>query len=254
MIIKLGLTGETSLQTEIKQGISFLLIEKRGAALITDENISLTLNKKSGGSEPLIPTSKLRRLAVMSQFGLGYQQHQKIADGDFKSAYMIRLTPDGSALTLDDDNFLSLNLSALVSGSTYNVYGFEAGMNGKVAFKQWARTISGADPQQNQFTCTVGSSAVFVSNNDAMESIRLFYKNGRQVTYTVPELSGLLRMTNDISFAADTLNTASNAVAQTIAGGGAELLKVDLRGVDSFIINTVGGVDLTVIQQSVVGY
>jgi hypothetical protein len=246
MQIKSAGTGVTEIRDlQIQNSISHLLICKHGAAPITDEKITLVLKTGAGSSKNVIPLTKIRRPAVISQFGQGYQLVAVDADG-VQSEFLISLS-DFGAITLENSDYLSLDLTELVEGSTYSVFGLESPMKNRAYNEYNSQVITGQEAQNKAFTPDEDCKGIALSNNGSLSSIRLSYVNGSEVTYLPKELNAIMRNGNDISFAPDVF-TEGDAYNQTVSGGGTELWWLPLVGVRRFEISTVGGTDLTLIQ------
>jgi hypothetical protein len=239
-----GVTSYTDLQ--IQNSISHLLIIKTGAAAITDEKMTLVLKTSGGQSKNVIPLTKIRRPAVLSQFGQGYQLIQAVAADTVKSAFLISLS-DAGAIQLENSDYLSLDLSDLIADSTYSVFGIESPEKARIYNEYNSQVITGQEAQNKAFTPDENCKGIAISNNGALSSIRLSFTNGNEVTYMPEELNAMMRNGNDISFSADTL-VEGDSLNQTVSGGGTELWWLPLQDCRRFEISTVGGTDVTLIQ------
>jgi hypothetical protein len=247
MQVKSPFTGLASLaDIQIQNSISHLLIIKSGTAEIVNEQITLVIKTGTGKSVPIIPLTKIRRPAVISQFGQGYQLIQQMGAGVVKCAFLISLS-DYGAITLENADYLSLDLGLLDTTATYTVYGIESPNKVRAYTEYNSQVITGAEPQNKAYTPDDDCKGIALSNNGALSSIRLSFTNGNEVTYLPEELNAIMRNGNDIAFAAD-LMIEGDILNQTMSGGGAELWWIPLQDCYAFSISTVGGVDLSVIQ------
>lgn len=248
MQIKAPVTGVTAINDiQIQNGISHLLILKTGGAAITDEKMTLVL-KTEGQSKNVFPLVKIRRPAVISQYGQGYQLIE-VTDDDpltINSAFLIDVSGGQHAVSLENGEYLSLDLTDLVSGATYSVFGIESPLRERSYREYNSQVIDGGESQLVGFNVDPATASICLSNNDALANIRLTFFNGNQATFTPTELNALMRNGNDIAFAADTM-VEGGSINQTINGGGAEFWLIPANGVTRFEITTIGGVDLTLI-------
>jgi len=246
MQLKAATTGITEIKDlQIQSPIQCLLIVKSGAAEIIDEAITLSLKTGGAHSKNVIPLTKLRRVAVISQFGQGYQQIQQMGGGVVQCSFLLELSD--YAIAISGSDYLSLDLTNLVAASTYTVYGVESPVQHRSYNEYNTLTVTGADAQLKQYQVEPAAKLLALSNNAALSSIRMSYTNGTEVSYTPAELSAIMRQGNDVSFAADIM-IEGDALNQTLQGGGTEFFVLPLTGCRKFDITTVGGIDLTVIQ------
>lgn len=246
MQIKSASTGLTELRDiQIQSSISHLLIVCVGAAPITDEKLTLVL-KTGGTSKNVIPLTKIRRPAVLSQFGQGYQKVSVDGAGVVTSEFLITLSDIGAVEILNSD-YMSLDLTDLTDVSNYSVFGIESHFKERVYNEYNSEVITGSEAQNKGYIPDPNCKGIALSNNGALASLRLSYTNGNEVTYLPKELDALMRATNDISFAPDRL-VEGDTINQTISGGGTELWYLPLENCRRFDVTTVGGSELTLIQ------
>jgi hypothetical protein len=246
MQLKSSTTGVTKItDIKIQKSCSHILIVKYGAASIIYEKITLQLNTPQG-SQRVLPLSKIRRHAVISQFSNGHQLIQVDADDVVKSAFLIGLS-DYGAINLGDNTLLQLDLTDLVALSTYEVYALESPVVANSYNEYNTETIVGAEPQAKVFSPSAGCKGIALSNNGSLSSVRLSYNGGNEITLLPEELDAIMRSSNDISFAPDTL-IEGDTVNQTLSGAGTELWWIDAASVTKFEVTTTGTGELTVIQ------
>lgn len=254
MKILSGITGVASLSNvQIQKSCSALLIVKTGTASAID-NETLSIALQVGSNQHTIATKiKARQLAVISQFGAGYI-HQKVeAGGNVKTEMLIDLSGVSESLLLQDNNYVAVDLSALQATATYDVYAIENPSKGKVFQNYNSQSITGNDSQTKTYGLKSSHKALFISNNDSLEKIRLFTHDGSECAYDAVELSALAREINDVTQMADSL-IEGDAINQSISGGAAELFYIPTELFKGFEITTVGGVDLTMILTELRGY
>jgi hypothetical protein len=247
MQIKSASTGVKEVtDLQIQNSISHVLIVALGDNPITDEKMTLTLKTTGGQSKNVIPITKIRRPAVISQFGTGYQLVEKQADGKIKSAFLISIS-DFGAVVLENGDYLSLDLTDLDDTTTYSVFGLEAQFKNRAFNEYNSQVITGSEAQNKGFTPDENCKGIALSNNGSLASIRISYYNGNEVTYLPEELDAIMRNGNDVSFAADTL-IEGDTINQSVLGGGTELWWLPLNDCRRFEVSTVGGTELTLVQ------
>jgi len=246
MQIKSATTGVTEVRgLQIQSSISHLLILKDGAAAITDEKITLVLKTNGGQNKSVIPLTKIRRPAVISQFGQGYQLIQADADS-VNSAFLLSLS-DFGAIQLENGDYLELDLTDLIALSSYSVYGIESPIKARAYNEYNTEVVTGSEPQIKTYSPELDCKGIALSNNGALASVRLSYANGNEVTYLPEELKAMMRQGNDVSFAPDSL-VEGDSINQQLLGGGTEFFYLPLEGCYRFAVTTTGGTDLTLIQ------
>ncbi|WP_143822951.1 hypothetical protein [Mucilaginibacter sp. MD40] len=227
------------------------MIIKNGAAEIVDEKITLSLQSEQGSAK-VLPLSKIRTHAIISQFQAGHQLIEKKADGTVKCAFLLALSAT-DAILLQNNTYLKLDLTNLVAGSTYEVFGLEYASASRFYNEFNNEIITGNDSQTKTFTPQFGAKSLILSNNGSLSSVRLSYAGANEVTYTPQELDAIMRSSNDISFAPDKL-IEGDTVNQAILGGGTEFWALSLVGVSKFEVTTTGADDLSVMQIVVKSY
>jgi hypothetical protein len=253
MQIKSAGTGVTEVKDlQIQKSIGHLIIVKTGAAAIIGEKITLRLNTQGGSSKTVIPLTTVRRCAVISQFGEGYQLIQDEGSSVIRSEFRIALS-DMGAVELQNGDYLTLDLTELVSGSTYSVFGLESPTTSRQYFEYGSQVLSASEAQIKNYVPEADVVGLGLSNNGSLSSVRISYNNGNEVTYSPTELRAIMRNMNDVSFASDTL-IEGDAISQSILGGGVELFWLPLSDVARFEVVTVGGTDLTIVQLIRRGY
>ena len=241
MKLKSALTGVTNFSDiQCQKAISHVLIVKVGAAGIVDEKINIILQDGSN-QRKLTTNQKIRDVAILSQFGEGYLS-QTVSAGSVKSAYLLKLN-ETVGVEVADKCYLSIDLNALVAGSTYEVYGIECPVTERTFYSYNTTSIVGDEAQEKQYSVNPTAQLLGIRNNGALSKITVTYNNGQQVSYLPEELAAVTREMNDITQASDVL-VEGDAVNQTILGGAAEMYHWPLQGVQKFDISTVGGTEL----------
>lgn len=242
-----NLTGVTGVSNEkIQKSISHLLIIKTGTtAAITNETISASL--QAGSNQHNIATkTKLRDLAVISQFENGYIHQAVGADSKIETAIMIELTGASQGVRLQNNDLITFDLSNLQTTATYNIYGIENREVGNVFLNYTAQNLNGTNSQTKTFSLSRSHKSLCISNNDSLEKIRLFSHAGEEVSYLPEELKAISREINGVTQMAD-VTIEGDAYNQTISGGAAEFFYIPTADFKGFEITTVGGVELTFV-------
>ncbi|RQO68512.1 hypothetical protein DBR40_19925 [Pedobacter sp. KBW01] len=242
-IIK-SLTGSTSVSdVQVQKPISHILVTKTGTGnAIVNEVISAVL-KTASNEQVVIPISKIRDIAIISQFENGYMLQQLLADASVECAFILELST-GTALQLLNNDYLSIDLDKLEAGATYSVHGLEVLEEARTYIKYTTTQIVGTESQQKQYSLGDNSVSLAIRNNGSLKKIRLFGYNGKEVAYTPVELSAIAREINGMTIGPDKL-IEGDAVNQAYSGGAAEFFWLPTTAYKGFEITTEGGVDLT---------
>jgi hypothetical protein len=240
-------TGVTDISDQpILQSFSHLIIVKTGAAAIIDEKITVSLKTGGSGSVSVCNRSKIKRLAAITQYEGGYQLIDKLGDGTFKSAFRIAFS-NVAAIELQDDTTVSIDLSGLVIGSTYEIYALGAANAERQYIKYTSDSIpAAADGAQKSFTADNRLLGLAIANDGALSSIRLVYGYNSEVTYLPEELDALMRI-NDTSFAPDTF-IEGDSINQTVNGGGADVWYINMKDVQRYEIITAPAAELSLVR------
>jgi len=244
-------TGVTERKgVNIQKGIGQLILVKTGPSVIADEIITLGLVTDRGRTSPIMAGIKVRKPAVISQFGTGYQLQSKTGAGAYKCSFALNLTFTPAAITLENNDYLVLDLTGLSADCTYSVYGAESSVSARNYVEYSSFTLQGAvDSQTKVYKPEVGGYKLALANNGALATLRIAYANGAEIEYTTEELNTFMRLGNDIAFAPDTLSTDPDLTIEAISGGGTELLFISLKDVVKFTIVTVpNAADLSIVQ------
>lgn len=255
MLAKSEFTGVTRFtDIQIQKGIVRLLLIKKGLTPFQLETLNVSLLTSGGNQMKVISKSKIKDIALISQYGNGYLFQEVTGTSDFSSAYIIELGVE-AGIDLSDNNYLSVDLENLDASCAYEVYGIEHPVLLSAYISYNTTVISGVESQTKQYSLTSDSYGLAIKNNDAIESVRLKYDNGREVTYKTEELRAIMREINDTTLSGDKVE--SNGVTnQTVQGGGADMFylhnaNIDVPRFHSFEITTKGGTDLTFITLNI---
>ncbi|WP_131537996.1 hypothetical protein [Pedobacter nototheniae] len=245
-IIK-SLKNSTSVSDlQVQKAISHILITKKGTSNpINGERISAILKTSRGSEQVVIPLSKVRDIAIISQFENGYMLQQLLAGGLVENAFMLELST-GNALQLIDNDYLSVSLEGLEEAAEYAVFGVEVLEEARTYIKYQSNQIVGSEPQQKQFSLGDNSVSLSIKNNGALAKLRLFGYNGKEVSYTPTELAAIAREINGMTMGPDIL-VEGDSVNQAFSGGASEFFWLPTTAYKGFEISTNGVIDLTFV-------
>lgn len=254
MKILSNITGVTSLSNvQIQKSCSGILIVKTGStSAITNETASIAL--QIGANQNTIATKiKVRELGVITQYGRGYIHQTVETGGNIKTEIFIDLSGRDSAMLLQDNNYVALDLSNLQSSATYQVYALEMPQVEQTYLNYNSQSISGSNSQTKTFSLNPSHQGLYISNNSSLEKLRLFTHDGKECSYDTVELGAIAREVNDITQMSDIL-AEGDTLNQTIAGGATELFFIPTADFKGFEITTVGGIDLNMILTELKSY
>lgn len=188
-----GVTEKTGLK--IFKPISHIEIVGSGAAAtnIFDGLVvtARVVNGQLGKDETIIPAIKLKYLAEVSTVFEG-SYFTKADKSTFRAC--VDITEVGG-LNLDNNKFLEVNLTGLIAGYTYTVYGIEA--NDKEGYVY----------RYSKLNCNTNQTLATFQNNGAellvlpvtnLTEVNLMHSNGTSKRWTIEELKAVMDKANDI--------------------------------------------------------
>ena len=188
------ITGVTESKVRVYKPVSSIMVTKDGN--ITVEKVEISrVNGVRGTVEQVCP-----RMELKEHFEISAQGEGLYIDKVGGSRGMIGVGMDGAA-SLSDQRYLEVELSGLVAGSEYVVYGLE---DGEIVERVmvYHPIIINQDEELREFGVTDKELAVFPFTN--MEKIELIKTNGQTVTYTPDELKSKMERENDLCSIYDT--------------------------------------------------
>lgn len=183
-----SITGVGEKRLKAYKPISDLLITKDGH--IADEKIEIyRVDGNRGGNETVCPRTELKEL-----FEIAAQGEGMYVDSDVLSSGLIAVGMDGCA-SLTSSRYLEIELSSLVAGSNYEVFGMEDGeivervmvyhpiqINRDIETKEYEN--EGKELLALPFT--------------GLDKVELVDHSGLSSTYTVQELKAKMRKENEV--------------------------------------------------------
>lgn len=186
------ITGATYMDSQkIYKPVGGVIIVKQGASAseFANEVIELKrVNSKTGNTDHVYPKCKVLDVAEISAQGEGFYRQSAT-----KSVCL--LTFSDSAVNLDNDRYLELELINLAASHTYEVYGLEN--NGAVdkvyCFNKM--TIAAGESVKKY---TVGDNELLALPVTGIANLKQWTNDGATIEYLPAELSALMDQENDI--------------------------------------------------------
>lgn len=245
-----GVTSKTDIQ--IQKAFGHLLILKNGvSAGFNNERINVSIKGLANEQVP-VPNLKISDVAELSQYGVGYLLKQVQADGKVKSSYPCEIGARG-AIAITGTEYVSVDLTNLDAGATYEVYSVESTDLVRGYIKYQMELVQGGEPTQRPFPLAQGSAMFAIRKNGALDKVILTGLNGRQVTYYPEELDAMSRQNNGIAISADTV-FEGDAINQTISGGAVNFYFIPASIYSSVEVFTTGVAELSIIKTNLVGF
>ena len=182
------ITGVTEQKVRVYKPVSEIIITKDGN--ITVEKVEISrVNGTRGTNEQVCP-----RMELKEHFEISAQGEGLYIDKDTGSRGMIGVGMEGAA-SLSDQRYLEIELTGLVAGSTYVVYGME---DGEIVERVmvYHPIIINQDEELREFGVTDKELAAFPFAN--LEKIEVVKTNGQTVAFTPEELKAKMEKENDL--------------------------------------------------------
>lgn len=224
----------TASQSGIKvfKPIQYLHVEGRHENLSAVKMRVRMVNSESGRVDELIPFVSLDVLGEIASLNEGFfVGRTQGATGTPDFAVNVMLHPTASVY-LSNDKFLEVDIEGLENGASTFIYGIETPEIDKNFVCRYNKFYMSAGELQKTFA--VGENENLILPQSSFEEVSLHYKNGSTCNYTMPELTALMMLKNDVvSVSALSINTATNEafVAQF---GYRSMFGLDVAEVETF--------------------